>query len=146
MGIDYDNEAALAERNRQDELSRNTQYQRANQAAMAQELDNARRALAGAISTLKAATTDRDLREACRFRYDTAHNRAQAAARRVVSITGKPEPIPAWLAPPTEIESVEMVEVVSLDEKYRETKGLGPTGKGMPARGVPGSASDDWPK
>jgi hypothetical protein len=153
--IPVDPEAEAQELERRAELNGNDAYQRGMAHAQAQERANAQNALNQGLADLQRVSLNRDTTQAGRDSYNRCWNRVEKAAQRVASITDgaivdgnvteAAVTIPAWLPPPTPTkEQTVTVRAPRTDGAYRETKGMGPSGKGLPLRG-PGSNTDpDW--
>ena len=131
-----------ADLRRRNELSRNTQYQSGIAQAQANELKTVRELYAHALKDLARTALLRDQNIPSRQSYNRVHNTAIRAAERLKSIVGDSEQVlvPAWIAPPSPAE-LQMIEVgapaVDLG-MYRESKGMGKSGAGLPTSG-PGS-------
>jgi hypothetical protein len=151
--LPVDHLAVAAEQDRREELSRSEPYRRGILAAEMQERRNAEHALSCELANLKRASLGRDVSAPGRDLYDRCHLRVTRAAERVASIidggldangeviTGEVL-IPAWLAPPTPTqEETVVVRASRVAGTYRETRGMGPSGKGIPPV-IPGSAAD----
>lgn len=123
----------------------NPTLQQNKRQAAADISDNLRRALEGAIAAVKVATPGRDIDTNGRFRYDRNYQRMREAARQVVLQSGKPVSVPAYLPAPAQTELTAELgpEDFRASSAYRETLGMGPSGRGGPLPGYPGSDQDN---
>jgi hypothetical protein len=141
-----DSSDAAKEQRRREELAASAPHQRGVQQALAQELTNVRGAFAAGLADLKRATLKRDGTVPGRDAYDRCHLRVTKAAERLAAITGQGVSMPAWIPPPaaTEADTVTVAPPAADLGAYRETKGMGASGAGLPLTG-PGSNTDpDW--
>lgn len=123
----------------------NAAYARGVAQATEQFAANTRGQLETALGDLRRVTPDRDRCQAARDSYERTYDRVRDAAQRVAGIDGKPVSIPKFLPPPQRSEEYVTVGPAPFGHgHYRETKGLGPSGKGVPPV-IPGSGADhDW--
>lgn len=122
-------------------------------AARKQEFENRKRELAGEITGLQRMK-DRAARgysEASRAGYDRIYDRLTRLAQVLADEYGEAITIPDYDPPVNALPSkVRTIAPRSASEQakahvYRETKGMGPSGKGGPAPGLPGTdAGDAW--
>jgi hypothetical protein len=142
-----DDEGAAAEQIRRDELAGSDAYQRGVQHALRQELANVRGELATRLGDLAKCTVNRDFSQAGRDAYSRCWNNCLKAAQRLKSIVENEDvSIPDYIPPPSPTEQKMLsVGVPRPDGSYRETLGLGKSGKGLPPPAAFGSAADsDW--
>jgi hypothetical protein len=119
-------------------------------AARKLEYQNRRRELEGDIRNL-ARMKDRAARgyvEAARAAYDRVYARLTRLGQVLADEFGETVVIPAYDPPinelPTNVTTIKPRSAAerATDGKYRETMGLGPSGKGGPAPGFPGTDAD----
>ena len=156
--ITVDPEAEQQEATRRAELGGNNAYRRGVLAAQAQERANVQSALTTALADLKRVSLKRDTTVAARDAYDRCYSRVVKAAERAALalvgsigedgkvITGPKITIPAWLPPPTPAaEQTVSIGAPRADASYRESKGMGKSGRGGPAPGESGTdAHEAW--
>jgi len=146
--IPADPASVAREADRVAELAASAPYRRGIAQALANELQNVRGVFASALSDLRRATLNRDASVNGRDAYDRSHGKAIKAGARLKSIVPTDEKVlvPAWLPPPGQREQ-EMVEIgapaVDLGG-YRESKGNGPSGKGLPIIGPGSNVDPNW--
>jgi len=137
-------DVAQAER-RRIELANNGQLQRGKADAESAETTRVRGALTGALDSLKKATLNRDTTQAGRDHYNRKHTEAVRAGQNLATHLGTDVLlVPEFLPPPTPQSAPTMrISPARADGSYRETMGLGPSGKGVaPPGAVFGSAAD----
>lgn len=157
-----DPEAAAKEAERIEILATNTSHQARVTAAQAQELANRQRELESEFANLQRMKTARGSMQAAYDGYCRVYQRIERLAgvlaaeyEREISIpVFDPPPLPGALntrsvgVPKSPVELVTRPDgtkaTVDTSQAYRETRGVGPSGKGIP-RVIPGSAADhDW--
>ncbi len=125
-------------------VASNPQYARGILEAQENFKANAVRTFNDELANLRRVSVDRDRCQATRDSYERTYARVRSAAERIAAITGTEQRIPAFLPRPTTNVEYVTVGVPGADVgHYNETRGMGPSGKGLPAVGVPGSG-DDW--
>lgn len=116
-------------------------------AARKQAGGNIAGALAVAVSSVHVAAAERDASQPRRFRYELAYkNLRQAAYNYFCHFKEEPE-VPAYLPPPSVATGYVRMgrenPAPPQSNAYRETRGMGPSGKGGPGIGIPGTASEE---
>ena len=143
---------AAAEEQR--ELQANNATLQANMtAARKLEFDNRKRELDGEIRNLQRMK-DRAARgyvEAARAGYDRTYQRLTRLAQVIADDFGQAVTIPDYDPPvdgmPSKVTTIQprSAEARAADGSYRETKGMGPSGRGGPRPGFPGTdANNAW--
>jgi hypothetical protein len=119
-------------------------------AARRQEFENRKRELAGDIAGLQRMK-DRAARGysgAAKAGYDRIYQRLLRLGQVLADEFGETVVIPDYDPPldslPSKVHTITPRSVAerATDGRYRETKGLGPSGKGGPAPGFPGTDAD----
>ena len=136
------------ETQRVEELRGNSAYQRGVSAALSQELVNVRGLFAQGLADLKKVTVKRDVNIPSRESYDRCYQRVTKVAERLATIVPEGEQVrmPVWIPPP-EVTAQDTVVVgrPAYDiGAYRESKGLGASGKGLPLKGPGSNVDPDW--
>ena len=160
--IPHDEVAAAQEADRRESLKLSDPVQRGIKLAQQQALSNARGELSQRLADLQKCTLKRDFSTAGRDAYNRCHAGMVKAAERLAEITGERFTVPAWLAPPTAAEQPTVVigapkstatlvvrddgtqVAVDTAHAYKETKGHGPSGKGLSLRGPGSNVDPDW--
>jgi len=142
LPVDPGAEAQEAER--RESLNVNAPYQRGVVHAESLEKSNRRGELAQNLADLKRVTLKRDTTQPARDAYDRKWRAVYAMAERFATAFGETVSMPAYLPPPqaTAESTVAIEPGKPADGSYRETKGMGPSGKGGPLPGFPGSDAD----
>jgi hypothetical protein len=139
---------AMSEAVRTAELRGSNPYQRGIARAQAQELVNVRGAFLQGLADLKRVTGNRDKNVPGRDAYDRCYQRVTKAGERLALIAPEGEVIrmPVWLPPPelTEADTVVVGKPAFDVGTYKESKGHGPSGKGLPLKGPGSNVDPDW--
>lgn len=139
----HDPAAEQAERERRETLANNSELQRGIAAAKLNQNNNLERALFEAIASVNLCAVTESTSYNQRLRYERAYENMRKAARQVIFATGKGVQVPKYIHPPEPTAS--NTETLTADDfrssdMYRETGGLGPSGKGGP---VPDFSGDN---
>lgn len=137
-----DPELARLEQERRADLAANPAYARGIEQAQQQFKENTRLELEAELANLRRVSPDRDRCQATRDGYERCYKRLESTARRYAGLIGAPVQIPKYLPKPsTRDEFVNVGPAPAEVATYRETRGLGPSGRGIPPA-IPGTASD----
>lgn len=131
-----------AEANRREALASNTAHQHGVQAALNQFKENCQREFDDNIAALRKTALSRDVNRPGREAYDRCYKRLEGVAARLAEILDHPVQIPEWLPPVGHSERMVSIGAPRTVSTYHETKGMGPSGKGLPPPPIPGSAAD----
>jgi hypothetical protein len=109
--------------------------------------DNLQRVFNDALAAVKVSEQKRDVSQNQRSRYELNWSKLRAAARNYAPLAkarGIKVLVPKYHAPlNTSAEYEEFVPPPESDGAYLETGGMGPSGKGGPLPGFPGSDADN---
>lgn len=142
--LPVDQEAEAQEAARRESMKQSAPYQRGMHSAGELEKSNRRGELTQNLKDLKRVTVNRDLNQPSRDAYDRKWRAVYAMAQRFATAYSEDVQVPAYLPPP-EVTAVDVVTVkpgAPPDGRYKETGGLGPSGKGGPLPGAPGTDAD----
>lgn len=116
-------------------------------AARKQAGENIAALLYSAISSVNKAAAQRDVSQPRRFLYERAYETLRKEAHQYFRHFGTEPECPAYLPPPS--VSTGYVRMGREDPEpprergYVETRGKGPSGKGVPPPGVPGTLAEE---
>lgn len=157
--LPVDHEAAAQETERRESLAANDAYAAGIRRAQTTELENRQNELKGAISDLRRMRQCRGNFAAALSGYSRVYQRIVRLAETIAGVTGESIEIPEF-DPPQELSTrtrtigppkgtAEVVTrpdgtkvTVDTAKAYKETKGKGPSGRGLPPPAIPGSAAD----
>lgn len=125
-----------------------TPVQRGMQQVHADKVQTYQTAYQDSLASTRAAAIGRDINAAGRDRYQRAHDNHVRTAKILQEITGRHAPVLKYLHAPAAVSEFEPEPTnapSTPSECYRETGGKGPSGRGLPTPGIPGSATEDWP-
>lgn len=144
--VPHDPALEASERHRREELARSQPYQAGVAAALAQALSNQKELVQTRFGDVRRTQIKRDLNKQSRASYERTYGNMLREVERLAGMTGKPvSGVPAYYPPVDDTEHTVTVNPPAVDlGKYTDTKGMGPSGKGLPVNG-PGSNTDpDW--
>ena len=160
--LPVDHEAAAQEAGRREPLAANESHTTRVRAAEAQELANRRGELTASFSDLQRMKSSQGNLQAAYDGYVRVYRRIERLATVICGVTGETIEIPAFDPPQVLSQKTRTIgpapstaEVITRPDgskvtidpatAYRETKGMGKSGKGGPGIPIPGSALD-WPQ
>jgi hypothetical protein len=160
--LPVDPESADRETERREALAENTTLQTNIANAHAQELANRRGELTASFSDLQRMKSSTGNLQAAYEGYCRVYRRIERLATVIAGITGESIEVPEFDPPQVLSTKTRMIgppastaEVVTRPDgtkvtvdkagAYRETKGMGKSGRGGPGIPIPGSALD-WPR